>query len=387
LAKRLDDEHGQTRTGAILGTPSYMAPEQATGTTQDVGPATDVYALGAIFYEMLTGRPPFQGTSVFDTLQQVAYQEVVPPSRLQPQVPRDLETICLKCLHKNPARRYESALALAEDLRRFLGNEPIKARAQGSLERVWHWCRRNPMPTSLLIAVTITALAGLWQLSHLSERLVRQTALQSTAHQSEMLKDVNDIYSDVVKRVKTAGVDIKKAGGKEIEITHAYRADNKAIPIPATFSIELGQLISDGSKLGMKVRLYSKYPFPSRFQGGLKDTFEKEAWEHLTQNPEEPFYRFEEYQGRPSLRYATARKLTLQTCVDCHNTHPDSPKRDWKLGDVRGVMEIIRPLEKDIERTQSGMQSALLFMAVLAVSLLGGTWSVLYFANRRRGSL
>ena len=123
LVKRLEGDSEQTRSGSILGTPSYMAPEQARGDSQAVGPAADQYALGAILYDLLTGRPPFQGTSVLDTLDMVRSKEPVPPSQLQPKTPRDLETICLKCLEKDIARRYPDVLALAEDLRRFQAGE------------------------------------------------------------------------------------------------------------------------------------------------------------------------------------------------------------------------------------------------------------------------
>ena len=141
LAKRVE-EPGITHTGDLMGTPSYMAPEQAAGRVMDVGPRTDVYALGAILYQMLTGRPPFLGATMQETLLQVREQEPIPPRSFQKAIPRNLETICLKCLQKESARRYPTAEALAEDLRCFLGGEPIMARPVSMGERVWRYCRR-----------------------------------------------------------------------------------------------------------------------------------------------------------------------------------------------------------------------------------------------------
>ena len=143
LAKRLEGDSSQTRSGSILGTPSYMSPEQARGEIQSVGPAADQYALGAILYELLTGRPPFQGTSVLDTLDLVRKKEPVPPSQLQPKMPRDIETICLKCLEKEPTRRYKDVAALGEDLHRFRTGTPILARPVSTPERLARWCLRN----------------------------------------------------------------------------------------------------------------------------------------------------------------------------------------------------------------------------------------------------
>jgi serine/threonine-protein kinase len=163
LAKKLEGDAGQTRSGTLMGTPNYMAPEQARGDTKEVGPLADVYALGVILYQMLTGRTPFIGTSILDTLQQVQTQEPVPPSRLQPKVPADLETITLKCLQKEPHKRYGSADALAADLHRFLAGEPIQARPIGNVERLWRWCQRNPRVAVLsaaVLALLVTVAIG-----------------------------------------------------------------------------------------------------------------------------------------------------------------------------------------------------------------------------------
>ncbi len=156
LAKLLDDEAANSPTRTLVGTPNYMAPEQAVGQGKPTGPLADVYSLGAILYELLTGRPPFQGKTVFSVLDQVRTRDVVPPGRVAANVPRDLETICLKCLKKDPAQRYASALDLAEDLRRLQANEPILARPAGLWERAVKWTQRRPA-VAAVAAVTIAA--------------------------------------------------------------------------------------------------------------------------------------------------------------------------------------------------------------------------------------
>lgn len=374
LAKQLDSADDSLEDGAVVGTPAYLPPEQAAGAHDEVGPLSDVYSLGAVLYELLTGRPPFRGESISDTLVMVLYDEPVPPTRLRPKVPRDLETICLKCLAKDPAKRYESALALAEDLQRWLDGDPIRARPIGRLETAWRWCRRNPVPTSLLLAVTLGAAFGLYHLTQLSENLVHSTALDSAALQAEMLNSINNYYSaNVVDRVK----------GHEILVTNDYRKHSAAIPVPATLTIELGQAISADSEMGQQVRMYSDYPFRNRTDGGPRDEFERMALERLNEHPNEEVHRFEDYDGRPVLRYAVARVLK-KSCVDCHNTHPDSTKTDWKVGDVRGAVEIIRPLSKDVDRAQRGLRTTFILVGVISALFLGLSMLLLVISNRSK---
>jgi DNA-binding beta-propeller fold protein YncE len=210
LAKRLDDAAGPTQTGAILGTPSYMAPEQAAGAASRrqagavrVGPAVDIYALGAILYELLTGRPPFKAATNLDTLLQVLADDPVPPRRLQSKVPRDLETICLKCLRKEPNKRYTSGKALAEDLGRFLQGKPIVARPVGVLSQGLRWVRRRPAAATLLVIIVLIPLGlvggGAW---YLHERELARRIDEEREKQREQLEEL--AYLHLIPQIQRA---------------------------------------------------------------------------------------------------------------------------------------------------------------------------------------
>jgi serine/threonine-protein kinase len=214
LAKQLD-EAGQTASGAVMGTPSYMAPEQARGMTSLFGPATDVYALGAVLYECLTGRPPFKAATVMDTLRQVLEDEPVPPGRLSAKVPRDLETICLKCLEKVPARRYGSALELAEELGRFLKGEPIRARPVCRRERLWKWVRRHPAAAAL---ITVSALAVFSLLigGLISNRWLREAVRRAERNRDEARKHQERARANFQKAVDAVNRTLKRLGEERL---------------------------------------------------------------------------------------------------------------------------------------------------------------------------
>jgi tRNA A-37 threonylcarbamoyl transferase component Bud32 len=228
LAKRVEVGIGLTQTGAILGTPSYMAPEQARGQGKHVGAAADVYALGAILYRLITGRPPFQAGSVMATMLQVLENDPVSLTRLQPATPPDLDTICLKCLQKEPGQRYATALELAEDLQRFQAGEPIRARPVGRLERLVKWARRRPVVAGLIAAVAlllVTIAVG---------STVAALSLRSALTRTEAAERAARLREAEALAEQAHGLRLSRRGGRRFEALAALR---KA----AAIGRELGQ--------------------------------------------------------------------------------------------------------------------------------------------------
>ncbi len=219
--------------------------------------------------------------------------------------------------------------------------------------------------TILLLAILLISgfAAALFNMSNLSSDLIRSQAIQSSALYAQAIKEARTLYSkNVVTRVKEV---------PGIHVITDYNSQLGGIPLPATYLIELSKSITDQNP-GMSLRLYSDYPFPSRVQeGGARDDFEKTALEYLRRHPTESFVRFENFQGRPSLRYAEA-DIMKPSCVACHNTDPNSPKRDWKVGDVRGVVEINRFLDSFMNQTRAGLSSTFITLGgLLALALVG----------------
>jgi PAS domain S-box-containing protein len=218
----------------------------------------------------------------------------------------------------------------------------------------------------LTVLVVATTAVAYWHLNELQHNLVTAMAVQGTRLQAETLEELRSVYTAEV---------VEKVRGHGLTISHDYHGKNKTIPLPASLTMDIGRRMTDRGS-GLRWRLYSEYPFPWRKDGGPHDTFERDAIKALKINPKQPFYRMEQFQGQTVLRYAVADLMRPQ-CIACHNTNPDSPKTDWKVGDLRGVLTLTRSLNPTVVVAQSGLQGALGLMALVAALSLTGIGVVL----------
>ena len=207
----------------------------------------------------------------------------------------------------------------------------------------------------LVVLLSLSLVLVMWQLTRLSDRLIETAAIEGTSLYAKALDDFRELYTmEVVDRLAPLG----------IEAHSDYKNHHGTIPLPVTLTIEFGKQLSH-SESGLLVRLYSAYPFPWRTDGGPRDAYEEQALRALNEHPEQRFVRFEEVNGKPVLRIATADRMK-SSCVGCHNSHPQSPKRDWQVGDVRGVLEVVNPLENVKAQSRSGLQE--IFLAMLGLT-------------------
>ena len=282
LAKRESPDGTLTTDGRVMGTPAYMPPEHAGGFSGESDARSDIYSIGVILYEMVAGERPFQGTRRL-LLLQVLDEEPRPLRQLDEHVPRDLETICLKAMAKQPSRRYQTADELADDLDRFLRGEPIAARPVGYIEKLHRWSARYPFAVALFAAIVISSLAGFLYLRSLNSWIVREMALENARLYSDMSEEFNEYYSEI----------------RGSFFAHHGDATQTPPPLPATMRIEVAQRISCDSDDGMQARVFS--PFSFRKELRPRNEFEHDTLEVLNQRIDQhvadgehglEFYRF-----------------------------------------------------------------------------------------------
>jgi tetratricopeptide (TPR) repeat protein/predicted Ser/Thr protein kinase len=306
LARRIETNGELSESGAVVGTPSYMSPEQAEGHRGTITTATDVYGLGAILYAALTGKPPFQADTVIRTLDQVRGQPPERPTKLNGKVPRDMEVICLKCLEKDPRKRYDSAAAVADDLERYLGHVPILARRVGPLERTWRWCQRHPAPAALAASLMLAVLVGsvastaLWLRAERNYRNEQAALGEAQSRLAMALEAIKIYYTGVsedmlLKEPQMKSLRDKLLGTaldfyKKLQESLQDNPDPKAQADLAEAYVRIGGItgmVGSGAEatkalqkaLEIRERLAAAYPDNDRFQSDLAQSLHSVSWD------------------------------------------------------------------------------------------------------------
>jgi serine/threonine protein kinase/WD40 repeat protein len=350
LAKRVGTGSDLTISGQIIGTPSYMSPEQAAAHHTLIGPSSDVYALGAILYELVTGRAPFRSDSAVETLRQVQQDDPVTPRLLSPQLPKDLETICLKCLEKEPRRRYDSAQEMADDLGRFLRGEPIRARSVSRLQRAWRWCKREPVVAGLSAAVVISFIAG---------TVVSTLLVQSIWSRAALLRAR---YGALAEQARTVGI-ARQEGYRQKVFDLVTRA--LALPTPEVDIDELRQVAvrSLGDFVGLEPTVLTDFPeaqppnaialaqngmeLAAGFKNGAVAVYDVGSglWERLRAS------RPGEIQ---SLRYtANETQIVAVETQGVIHRWTRGAEGTWDHAELRGLTKVLQPTSK-LELTPDG---------------------------------
>jgi hypothetical protein len=361
LAKKLD-EQGRTQTGTVMGTPEYMPPEQAAG-KKEIDARADVYSLGAILYECLTGRPPFRAATVVETLAQVLNEEPVAPRSLNAAVPRELETIALKCLAKEPPRRYATARELAEDLRRFLAGEPVLARPAGVAGRLWRWCRGNPLFAAALLAAPLimVPLTG-WLVSRRQTQSVQAEAVERSRTVLAMSEASHEYARETLSPAVRKAVNPHKVG-------LIFEADSSTFVARGTF---------DAFRKRQPQYSCREAALNPLNLANTADAHEEGLIRRFAADPDLHELSGFRKQDDGGERFYVARPIFVRgVCLQCHDTPERAPPElverygsdhgfGWREGEVAGAIIVTVPTD-DLRAEQRGI-----------VWTVAGTFSVLF---------
>ena len=381
-----DETAVHTRTGGQLLTPAYASPEQITG--DSVTTRSDVYSLGVLLYELLTEKRPFEDSEGHTDEMKQAVTDTEPPfpsakvrtssqgAALTRQLRGDLDTIVLKALRKSPGRRYATVEQFSEDIQRFLDRDPITARPMGRVERWWRACQRNPLAASLLLAILVACVLGLWHLRSLSWQMIRESELNAVRHQAILLNSAQAVYSDLIEPEVKDQPSTGAASGFNTPVVRPSTPPiaptttipvpmqppappnrvvhvDKELPVTESFTFQLGEHLAKRTSSGLRARIFTE---SEAGDSGPSDGFERNALDWLKANPDDEYYRFtEDTKGRRVLRYAIARY-----------NEGTAPKNGPKS--FRSVLAVYRPIQQDYDRFHDGLAThAYLVLATAGV--------------------